>query len=449
MQQKKKVVLVTLHYWGTKRQAGFHHLAHAYWSAGWDVLFLTVHISWLTRLRGIDGRLAYPVVQEANRIIRSTSTRSMAVPAVISSSAPSFSCKNHGQDAHATHGQDGRATEGGVSPARESSRSVAGSLSSFVWMTPWHVTNPRNKLLNLLSRPFSRLYEHFPLGAAKDYIRSADLVIFESTPGLMLFDRFKRLNPRARFVYRASDDLELLKASPLVHQALEKAKERFDLISVPSRHALTALGPCRNISLHHHGLDKAIFDQPCDNPYESWHGRPAHEFLRIADRQSTRQNSRAGRPCHATNAVFVGCSHMDKDFLARAARLMPDWAFHVIGPLDGLPRAHNIIAYGEMPFLETVPYIKHADIGLQIRSAGPGVESLVDSLKVIQYTYCRLPIVAPEFLRCRRTNFCYYKPTDDNSIAAALQAAKAMDRTKVDTTGIHTWDELAKTIAGQ
>jgi 2-beta-glucuronyltransferase len=331
-------------------------------------------------------------------------------------------------------------------------------------------------LLNLLSRRFSRLYARFPLGAAKDYIRAADLVIFESTPGLMLFERFKRLNPKARFVYRVSDDLGLLEASPLVTQAMEKAKDRFDLISVPCRYALKTFGGCRNVSLHHHGLDKTIFDQPCANPFETWHGRPAFAAIAATARRRPAHDIgvahakyvgwagslRSGAVCreagvlptppgaHArTNAVFVGCSHVDRDFLARAARLMPDWAFHVIGPLEGLPQADNIIAYGEMPFLQTVPYIKHADIGLQIRSAGPGAQSLVDSLKVIQYTYCHLPIVAPEFLRCRRTNFFYYQPGDDDSIAAALTAAKAMDRTTIDTTGIHTWDELAKTLAVQ
>jgi 2-beta-glucuronyltransferase len=368
----KKVVLVTLHYWNTKRRAGFHHLAQAYCNAGWDVLFLTVHISWLTRLRGIDNRLAYPVVREANRI---------------------------------TEPQAG--------------------LSSFVWMTPWHITNPRNKLLNLLSRPFSMLYEHFPLGAAKDYIRSADLVIFESTPGLTLFERFKRLNTRARFVYRASDDLGLLGVSPVVREALEKAIARFDLISLPSQYAFNTFASCKNASLHYHGVAKEIFDQPCANPFEPSSGSQAR-----------------------TNAVFVGCSHVDMDFLARSSRLMPDWAFHVIGPLSGLPRAANIIAYGEMPFLQTLPYIKHADIGLQIRTAGPGAQSLADSLKVIQYTYCRLPIVAPEFLRCGRSNFFYYQPGDDNSIATALRAARDMDRDRVDTTGIHTWDELAMSLSG-
>ena len=64
----RRVVLISGHYLGSKRRAGFHHLASAYWNLGWDVTFVTAAISRLSRLKG-DYRFAYPVREEANRLV--------------------------------------------------------------------------------------------------------------------------------------------------------------------------------------------------------------------------------------------------------------------------------------------------------------------------------------------------------------------------------------------
>jgi 2-beta-glucuronyltransferase len=97
-----------------------------------------------------------------------------------------------------------------------------------------------------------------------------------------------------------------------------------------------------------------------------------------------------------------------------------------------------------MPFEATIPYLKHADIGLHTLVCKPGAESFADSLKVIQYTYCRLPIVAPEPLRSARLNMFYYQPSNAVSMVRALEAARAFDRRKVDLEGIHSWASLAR-----
>src|SRR5262245_40502738 len=63
----KRVVLVTGHYLESKRKAGFHWLADAYWRAGWEVIFLTTAISWLSWLQR-NYRMAYPILREANHL---------------------------------------------------------------------------------------------------------------------------------------------------------------------------------------------------------------------------------------------------------------------------------------------------------------------------------------------------------------------------------------------
>lgn len=362
----KRVVLLSYHVYASKRRAGFHGLADAYHAAGWDVTFVTVALSGLSRLRG-DFRLAFLKDHPANRV-----------------------------------------------------EPVHPRLSSYIWYTSWHPANLRLGLLNALSRPIFARYGEQPLGELEPVVAAADLVIFESTPGILLFDRCKRLAPKARFVYRVSDDLRYLKNHPLVIETEDRVAPAFDVVSVPCEYILRRFGHLPNARLHFHGIRKPTFDTPCDSPY------------------------RKG----SVNAVFVGNSFFDADFLARAARLMPEWRFHVFGAIDELPSAENIIPYGECAFAETVPYIVHADVGLQNRTFRPGSESLTDSLKVIQYTYCRLPIVVPEFLRCGRKNFFYYKPGDDASVRQALVDAKAMDRAAISRDAIRSWEELAGELAG-
>jgi len=365
----KRVVLVTGHYLESKRKAGFHWLADAYWRAGWEVIFLTTAISWLSWLQR-NYRMAYPILREANQL-----------------------------------------------------RWVQPGLGSYVWFTPWHPVNLPLPILNHLLSPLFASYQRFPLAEAEALVCPADLIIFESQPGLLLYDRFRRLNSHARYVYRVSDDLRLLRSShAVVLQAEERCAPEFDLISVPSAYLLQRFQHLPHAVLHYHGIRKDLFERAYPNPYQgTWD----------------------------TQLIFVGISHFDYDFLAQASASFPHWAFHIIGPIPHLPRRANIFAYGEMPFLDTVPYIKHADIGLSIRTHSPATESLTDSLKIMQYTYCDLPIVLPAHLRSARPNTFYYTPGSIESIQQALQAAKHFDRSRVVKDNIRSWDEVAQDLAGE
>ena len=365
--RKPRVVLVTGHYWYSKRRAGFHWLADAFQRLGWEVLFFTASLSWLSYLRR-DHRLSYPNLwRERNR----------------------FSA-------------------------------AAAGLFSFVWFTPYHPANLRSGFLNKLSKPLFARYGDLPLGEAEEWIRSADLVVFESTPGLLLFRQFKRLNPGARFVYRVSDDLRLLKNHPLVLEMEEAVLPEFNLVSVPSAYMYKLFqDKTPRLRLHSHAIRKDLFDRDYPNPY-------------------------LGLP--GPHLVFVGVSYFDYDFLERASRTFSDAQFHIIGPLRVQIKRPNVRFYGERPFLETIPYIKFADVGLANRTYTPGAESLSDSLKIIQYTYARLPIVAPEFLRSSRHNVISYRPGEEESIKRAIQKALEMDRSSISVSDIFSWEELAQRL---
>ncbi len=138
----KKVVLVTGHYLLSKRRAGFHWLARSYHRAGWEVMFFTGAISRLSRLRR-DHRLRYGLLHQANRAVH-----------------------------------------------------VEKGLWSYVWYTPFHAATVRWPWLERATSGWFSRYGDLPVGAAEEFVRQADLVIFESTPAIMLFDQVRRLAPR-------------------------------------------------------------------------------------------------------------------------------------------------------------------------------------------------------------------------------------------------------------
>ena len=357
----RRVVFVTTKYWRATSKVGFHFLAESFSRAGWDVLFLTTHVSWLALALGKTRRLARAARREANRPV------------------------------------------------------TADGVTSYVWYTPWQPANLRLDLLNRATMRLFRRYGELPL-AGEPLLAGAERFVFDSGPGLLLFDRFKRLSPRAAFVYRVSDDLRHAGVHPLVLDTEARVAPLFDLISVPCEHIRERFRGLPRVALHHHGVDTARFDQAGPDPYGA-----------------------ARRP----RALFVGQHFFDRGFLGTASRLFPDWTFHVIGPMTGLPRADNVQAYGEMPFADTVAFVRHADIGLQTIAYSPGAEAFTDSLKIVQYTYCRLPIVAPAFLVSTRPNLFAYTPGDRESIRGALERARRFDRAAMDTGQLRSWDDLA------
>src|ERR1043165_3463355 len=307
----KRVVLVTNHYLNADRKAGFHWLAEAFWRAGWHVTFFTESISWLSYL-GKNERCRYPLRREQHRL-----------------------------------------------------HYVRDRLASYVWLTPFHPIHLRSSFLNRLARPVFKQYARFPLGEAEPQIARADLFIFDSDHGLFLFDRFKALNPRARYVYRVSDDIHAMGHHHMLPEQEARIIGRFDLVSAPAGFVREHYPTLANLELHRHGLQKELFDRLDQNPYAT------------------------PKP----NVLFVGKHGFDTDFLMRALRLFPDWSFHVFGNVGPLPRSANLTCHGERPFRELIPYLQHADIGLQCVQHRPGAETLTDRLKMFQYTSCRLPIL--------------------------------------------------------
>lgn len=367
--ESRKVVLVTGQYYGSRLKAQFHFLADSFAKQGWLATMLTVAISPISKVRG-DIRFSSPIESEANRLVDK-------VP----------------------------------------------NIRSYIWYTPWHPFHLRSELLNRLSYPIARRYAALRLGAAEALIAEADLIIYESTHGILLFDRFKRINPRARTVYYVSDEMTNLRLHPLAVESEAAIAPRFDLISAPSRYTAERFKHLPQARMYPHGLVTEPFDRDYPNPY------PADNRV---------------------NAVSVGLSFFDHSLLPIAADCFPEWRFHIIGPVTTKAQRANLCYYGEMLYSETIPYIKHADIGLAPYVYKPGAEGLADSsLKLTQYTYCKLPAVAPKFVvRPDRPHIIGYRHGARDSIRQALLRARAYDRATISGREVLSVDRLVLLLSG-
>lgn len=290
-------------------------------------------------------------------------------------------------------------------------------LASYVWWTPMHPVTLKYDLLNRLAEPVFQRFERMPLGPIEDEVKRAHCFVFESNAALVLAERFCELNSAARLVYRVSDDLRTLRVHPSLHEREKKLATLFDCISSPTASIHEKFAHLPSAQVDPHGVPVHVFDTCAQSPYDP-----------------------AGRNC-----VFVGVARLDRAFLKHVSRARPDVAFHIIGPFEKM-RLPNVHFHGELPFEETVPFVRFADVGLQTITGGPGAESFVDSLKMLQYSYCRLPIIAPSFLRSDRDNIVTYSPNDASSMVDALERALAMEHRQQWQRGVQSWDDLARRL---
>ncbi len=298
-------------------------------------------------------------------------------------------------------------------------------LRSYVLYTNYHPVALPHAWMNWLSAPLFARYGRTPLKSLAEAVAGSDLMIIESTPAILLVPQLQRLNPAGRLVYRASDDLTFpnLRTHPSVLNAEESLAPEFDLISTASHITVDRLGS-DNATYHPHGVAKHLFDRAETSPY-----------------------------VEGTHVVWVGTKWMDDAFMELAAAAFPKWEFHVIGPIPRTVSHPNVHYYGELPFEETVPLIRHADIGLStfptLKAEGRTRDSMrIHSLKTTQYTYCGLPIVAPSDLFIDRENVFSYNVAEPSTVREALEAAAAAGRRPELAEGILSWDDLAQILLG-
>lgn len=288
------------------------------------------------------------------------------------------------------------------------------------YIPPLHAFSSRNGLVNLLNRPLFRLYGgHIP-AFLRPALASAEAVLFEPGTCLSFFRAARRLNPVAVFVYIKRDWLTTIGASPYLQELEREILPEFDLVITPSRAiAKVTSQDCRTQILPQ-GIDKDAFDRSMASPY----------------------------PDGTKNAVSVGNMLFDEEAVRAMAAADRAVTYHVFGANWMGSQVANVVVHGEKPFLELLPYIKHADFGIApYRMSAADVYIAETSLKYLQYAYCCLPVITPDLVPDTRGNLIGYSVTGEADWTGKVAAALSMSRKSSLREGILDWAEVAASIA--
>lgn len=297
-------------------------------------------------------------------------------------------------------------------------RSATGA-DQFIWVSAVHPLNLKKPILNRLTAPFFADFGRFLPKSVVARLPHYSHILIESGPSPLLARKIRAHAPQAFLIYHAADRLAAIDVHPCVIETLTKTIGLYDSIHIMAEAMRADFPADAPVSYLPHGISKAVFDKATRNPYPG-----------------------------ARNAVSVGDMLFDPHAIETLARDFTDWTFHLFGKKARLDVSlSNVIAHGEKPFGEIVPFIKFADIGLAPYHDGAGADYLSQSsLKMIQYTYCGLPIVAPSFAAAGRAHVAGYLPGNETSIRNAFLSARDFDRTAIARDGVRDWSETVETL---
>ncbi|HSC68817.1 MAG TPA: glycosyltransferase family 1 protein [Cellvibrio sp.] len=265
-------------------------------------------------------------------------------------------------------------------------------VECYLWKTPIHP---------IRIRPFESLMYHvYSYGfnrVLRAWIRDSDVIVLESGVAPIFFDLIKKLNPSARVLYRASDALDTIDAAAYISKTFDRIAKDIDTIVLPSKALAEGIPSTHNLAFVPQGIDHSVNEKANPSPYKE-----------------------------GIHAVSVGSMLFDPEFFVLAARRFPHIHFHIIGSCQ--PRhpeyGDNVSVYGEMPFDKTLPYIKHATLGIAPYSSVNLPAYLRDtSLKLTQYEFFGLPAICPHFIAADYPTRFGYEIGNEDSIALAISRA--------------------------
>ncbi len=302
-------------------------------------------------------------------------------------------------------------------PKSNKAEKVAG-VECYLWRTAFHPFNSANKLVKLASAALFPIYSAWPSRDFDTYISQADYIIIESSVAAIYLRRIRALNTKVKIIYYATDRLDTHGAHPHVIKILERDGKLIDHCSVRSAQIVFDF----NWSNGQHylapfGIHAPDFETMGENPYKQ-----------------------------PLNAVSVGSGLFDPEFFKQVSPAFPDIDFHVIGCGTTFEAGSNVHIYPEMPFKQTLPYLKYATIGLAPYRWAPAADYIADSsLKLAQFEYLGLPAVCPQFAAGKKPYRFAYTLGDIESMCIAMRQALATVG-KVEPKGFMSWDEVAKRV---
>ncbi|OIN85238.1 MAG: hypothetical protein AUJ12_10270 [Alphaproteobacteria bacterium CG1_02_46_17] len=296
---------------------------------------------------------------------------------------------------------------------------AASRIKKMFWYPLIHPMKVRWEFLKpLTSFAFSFYPYFFPLHELQKN-GPFDVIVIESGAGLALVPRLKNLYPEARFIYSVSDRLSRLNVPDIIYSFEQKALPLFDLIRVPSPLMISDYPDHAKVCYIPHGIERALFDKQYPSPY-------------LSDK----------------NAISIGDSLFDPQSISILAHHFPEWTFHLFGERARLDhKLPNVIEHGETRFEDIIPYICHADIGLALYKNAPDADYLShSSLRMIQYSYCKLPIVTPHFSAHDRDHAFGYEIEDRDNLIHAFSNALHYGCHSIPVTDIQDWKHVSSQI---
>jgi 2-beta-glucuronyltransferase len=290
-------------------------------------------------------------------------------------------------------------------------------VECYLWKTTWHPFNWHVRALQGLSRLLFMAYRRRTPEVFKHWVASSDTIIVESGMAPIFMPEIERLNPTARKIFIVSDPLDTISVDPFVSHELEKYFARFEAVMVKSRRMAPSLPPHGNVRYVPNGFDP--------NPVvvgSTPYGAGIH-------------------------AVSIGSMLFDRGFFDIAAPAFPYITFHVIGGGRHAARLNypNVKVYSEMPFRETLPYLKHAHFGIAPYDPEHVAEYLADSsLKLMQYASFGVPAVCPAVVVSDYAGRFGYIPGNAVSVAQAIGGA--LSSGKFAPPKLLSWPEVADRI---
>jgi 2-beta-glucuronyltransferase len=366
---KKRAVILTGHFAIQKRRANILWLSDELRANGWHVTFITTGYSWVSKLRG-------------DRRFKSLYDR-----------------------------------------PKTGTFKIDDTLSAVFRYAPLHPFSLRNRMLDRAVSPLHKVFAAYWKRHLQAPLADADLVVIESGPPIMLAPHVAHFAPRARMVYRVSDDVELLGLPAFIRKAELNYAPLFDRISMASKVLAKVFDGHSTVKIDPIGIPKALYARPLPDPFGP--GRAARE------------------------AVCAGTTQFDMQAAIAIAQLRPNWRLHILGrlqnpPPHGLPE--NLVFHGELPFERSAAFIKHGDIGLALYLDRPGVEyQTTQSNRILQYRYFGLPIIGPaRLIDPAFPGILGYKALTSTALEPVLRLVENQPRLMEDT--VPDWHDLYKRI---
>lgn len=287
-------------------------------------------------------------------------------------------------------------------------------VECYLWKTLIHPFNIKNIFFSFIENAIFWLYERSPNKVMMEWIKQADVIIYESGIAPIFFSLAKKLNPTAKHIYRGSDDLATINVAKYAKTRFDSICHQMDYLCLLSKKMAVNIGSKNNVFFVPNGLNNGIDELGDPSPY--------------------------GIGIHA---VSIGSMLFDSKFFEIASHAFPNVTFHLIGTGHPHMKGYNInvVVYDDMKFSETIRYIKHAKIGIAPYVSNNVPVYLADSsLKMMQYDYFALPTVCPVNVTGEYESRFGYTPGDPESIKSATAAALAANH--VRSRQIFTWDKL-------